>query len=213
MMKKIKSLLLLLMIVIVTFLVACSGQKQVNNKAEITQDTSSINSRKNMSPKETVEAMFNALTSLNIREFNEYIKYEDTVRNGIKFKNNVLFGDNIDGEGKDYMESIVSKLSYRIIHSEEKENTAKVKVQITNRDLSDIDKRLESEALNETSGDEDNLLISLIRSTNKTKNYDVTLLLEKSDSGWKIKMTKEFARAIYGGMPSFIDNLLPSSDS
>ncbi|MBP1864763.1 hypothetical protein BD780_001164 [Clostridium tetanomorphum] len=212
-MKKIKSLLLLLMIVIVTFLVACSGQKQVNNKAEITQDTSSINSRKNMSPKETVEAMFNALTSLNIREFNEYIKYEDTVRNGIKFKNNVLFGDNIDGEGKDYMESIVSKLSYRIIHSEEKENTAKVKVQITNRDLSDIDKRLESEALNETSGDEDNLLISLIRSTNKTKNYDVTLLLEKSDSGWKIKMTKEFARAIYGGMPSFIDNLLPSSDS
>lgn len=212
MVKQIKSLLMLLMIVIATFFVACSGQKEVNNKKEITQDTSIVHSTKNTSPKGTVEAAFDALTSLDTREFNEYIKYEDTVRNGIMFKNNVLFGDNIDGESKDYMEIIVSKLSYKILHSEEKENTATVKVQITNLDLSDIDKRIEEEALKENSKNEDNLFTSLIRSTDKMKKYDVTLSLEKSDEGWKINMTKEFARAIYGDMPSFIYNVLPSSD-
>ncbi|WP_027622945.1 hypothetical protein [Clostridium lundense] len=212
MVKQIKSLLILLMIVIATFFVACSGQKQVNNKKEITQDTSIVHSTKNTSPKGTVEAAFDALTSLNTREFNEYIKYKDTVKNGIMFKNNVLFGDNIHGESKDYMEIIVSKLSYKILHSEEKENTATVKVQITNLDLSDIDKRIEEEALKENSKNEDNLFTSLIRSTDKMKKYDVTLSLEKSDERWKINMTKEFARAIYGDMPSFIYNVLPSSE-
>lgn len=212
MVKQIKSLLMLLIIVIAIFLVACSRQKEVNNKKEITQETSIVHSIKNTSPKGTVEAAFDALTSLNTREFNEYIKYEDTVRNGIMFKNNVLFGDNIDGESKDYMESIVSKLSYKILNIEEKENTATIEVQITNRDLSDINKRLEEEVLKENSKNEDNLLISLIRSTDKTKKYDATLTLEKSDEGWKINMTKEFVKAIDGGMPSFIDNLLPSSD-
>lgn len=211
-MKHIKNFLLVFIIVFSTFFMACNEQKENNNTKEWTQNTTVVHSIKNRSPIETVESAFGALTSLNTREFNEYIKYEDTVRNGIKFKNNVLFGDNIHGESKDYMESIVSKLSYKILHSEEKENTATVKVQITNLDLSDIDKRLEDEAFNENSRNEDNLLISLIRSTDKTKEYDVTLSLEKSDERWKIKMTKEFAKAIYGGMPSFIYNVLPSSE-
>lgn len=196
-------------VVFSTFLMACAGQKENKDTKQVMQNTSIVHSTKNISPIDAVEATFNALTSLNTREFNEYIKYVDTIRNGIVFKDNVIFGDNLDGESKDYIESIVSKLSYKIIHSEEKKNTATIKVQITNRDLSDINRRLEQETFKEDHGDENNLLISLIRSTDKTKKYDVTLLLEKSDKGWKIKMTKEFAKAICGDMPSFIYNLLP----
>ncbi|RXM57938.1 hypothetical protein [Clostridium tetani] len=208
-MKQIKIFLMMFIVVFSTFVMACGGQKENKDTKQVTQNTSIVHSTKNISPIDAVEATFNALTSLNTREFNEYIKYVDTVRNGIMFKDNVIFGDNLDWESKDYIESIVSKLSYKIIHSEEKKNTATIKVQITNRDLSDINRRLEQETFKEDHGDENNLLISLIRSTDKTKKYDVTLLLEKSDEGWKIKMTKEFAKAICGDMPSFIYNLLP----
>ncbi|WP_164968333.1 hypothetical protein [Clostridium tetani] len=201
--------MMMFIVVFSTFVMACGGQKENKDTKQVTQNTAIVHSTKNISPIDAVEATFNALTSLNTREFNEYIKYVDTVRNGIMFKDNVLFGDNLDWESKDYIESIISKLSYKIIHSEEKKNTATIKVQITNRDLSDINRRLEQETFKEDYENENNLLISLIRSTDKTKKYDVTLLLEKSDKGWKIKMTKEFAKAICGDMPSFIYNLLP----
>lgn len=208
-MKQIKIFLMIFIVVFSTFLMACGGQKENKDTKQVTENTSIVHSTKNISPIDVVEAAFNALTSLNTREFNEYIKYADTIRNGIVFKDNVIFGDNLDCESKDYIESIVSKLSYEIIYNEEQENTATIKVQITNRDLSDINKRLEQGTFKEDYGDENNLLISLVRSTDKTKKYDVTLLLEKSDEGWKIKMTKEFAKAICGDMPSFIYNLLP----
>nr|WP_319489554.1 hypothetical protein [uncultured Caproiciproducens sp.] len=185
-----KILPLLLVILITVSFVACSP------KAGVHQDgTASTISLKNRTPEETVKNALDALVSLDLKIFNQYVDNNDTKDGAVIFKDNKLFGDKTDQEDEKLIKSFVSSLSYKITKVNEQGDSAKVKVQITNKDLSGV--------LSTLVGDKEHKeLVDLINSVGVEKQFDVELSLIKEETGWKIIMSTEFANAVLGGMLS-----------
>lgn len=178
-------------------LTACSGKTKLESSMEKSSTLDGANTNLNMSAEDTVKSALDALIILNTKQFNKCVNYHyaDT-RNGVIYKDNILFSDNIDEQNKELIKEIVSNISYKIKKTTESGDTATVELQIINRDFSNLCSGLISETL---SGEE-NKLIELVKNTKQKKEYEITLSLAKSNNLWRINMNKEFANAILGGI-------------
>lgn len=89
-------------------------------------------------PKQIVKMAFDALKEADSNTFNqlvEYVEYSDGI---VLYKDNKMFGNNLDNESKEYIESVFASLTYEIGDVEENGDTATVQIKIINRDLSNI---------------------------------------------------------------------------
>ena len=89
---KTKFFLLLIAFVFIMSLSACGNSSDVSNET--------INLSSTTSPKQTIEIAFKALKDANSKEFNQVIQYNERQDGIFIYKDNKLFGNNLDGEGK-----------------------------------------------------------------------------------------------------------------
>nr|WP_207715330.1 hypothetical protein [Clostridium saccharoperbutylacetonicum] len=168
-------------------LCACGNSSGVSNET--------INLSSTTSPKQTVEIAFEALKNANSTGFNQFIQYNERQDGIFIYKDNKLFGNNLDGEGKKFIESVFANLSYEIGEVNENDDLATVKIKITNRDLSNV----YNDILHYK--DSDNPLIEAIKNANsKMVTSDLKITLNKTSGIWKIKMDKSLMNAICGGL-------------
>jgi hypothetical protein len=145
----------------------------------------------NYTPLETVEAALRYLKEADTNSFNQYIYYPIDTDRTVVYAYNIMFGNNLDGESKEYIESIVDELTYEIGNIQEGEDNAVVSVNVTNRDLSDINMFAYV--------DEDNPLIAAIKNADNgyvTSNIEINL--SNKDGIWKLLVDSEFQKAISG---------------
>ncbi|AZV58539.1 hypothetical protein [Clostridium sp. AWRP] len=178
---------LVLVFVFTVLLSACGNLSGDGNK------TSGLSSEN--SPKQTIQIAFEALKNGDSKKFNQLIQYKERREGVLIYKDNKLFGNNLDGKGKELMESVFSKFSYDIGEVKENGNVTTAQVKITNRDLSNVEKDM----LRYTNAD--NSLIEAIKnSDNKMVTTNLKITLNKTDGMWKIQMDAALADALCGGL-------------
>ncbi|BCZ46213.1 hypothetical protein psyc5s11_22800 [Clostridium gelidum] len=184
---KTKFFLLLITFVFIMSLSACGNSSDVSNET--------INLSSTTSPKQTIEIAFEALKNANSSGFNQFIQYNERKDGIFIYKDNKLFGNNLDGEGKKFIESVFANLSYEIGEVNENEDLATVKIKITNRDLSNVYKGILRYK------DSDNPLIEAIKNANsKMVTTDLKITLNKTGGIWKIEMDAHLMDALCGGL-------------
>lgn len=184
---KTKFFLLVLVFVFTVSLSGCGNLSDEGNK------TTSLSSK--ISPKQTIQIAFEALKNGDFKKFNQFIQYNEQREGVFVYKDNKLFGNNLDGEGKKLIESVFLNFSYDIGEVKENGNVTTAQVQITNRDLSNVHKDI----LRYT--DADNPLIEAIKnSDNKMITTNLKITLNKTDGIWKIQMDTALTDALCGGL-------------
>ncbi len=187
---KTKFFLLLITVVFIMSLSACGNSSDVSN------DT--INLSSTTSPKETITIAFESLKNANSNEFNQLIQYNERQDGTFIYKDNKLFGDNLNREGKEFIKSVFANLSYDIGEVNENEDSATVQIKITNRDLSNVYKDILSYK------DAHNPLIEAIKNANsKMITTDLKITLNKTSGIWKIEMDGPLMDALCGGLIEF----------
>ncbi|AKN33401.1 membrane protein [Clostridium carboxidivorans P7] len=185
-MKKIFSLLVLVFVFTIS-LSACGNLSDEGNK------TTRLSSK--TSPKQTIQIAFEALKNGDFKKFNQFIQYKERREGVLIYKDNKLFGNNLNGKGKELIESVFSNFSYDIGEVNENGNVTTVQVKITNRDLSNVDNDIVRYA------DADNPLIEAIKnSDNKMITTNLKITLNKIDGIWKIQMDEALTDALCGGL-------------
>ncbi|OAA90824.1 hypothetical protein [Clostridium coskatii] len=178
---------LVLVFVFTVLLSACGNLSVDGNK---TTGLSSENS-----PKQTIRIAFEALKNGDSKKFNQLIQYKERREGVLIYKDNKLFGNNLDGKGKELIKSTFSNFSYDIGKVNENKNVATAQVKITNRDLSNVYKNIPHYK------DADNPLIEAIKnSDNKMVTTNLKITLNKTDEMWKIEMDAALADALCGGL-------------
>lgn len=168
-------------------LAACGNSSDVSNET--------INLSSTTSPKQTIAIAFESLKNANSKEFNQLIQYNERQDGVFACKDNKLFGNNLNGEGKKFIESVFAKLSYEIGEVNENEDSATAQIKIINRDLSNVDKDILRYK------DADNPLIEAIKNANsKMVTTDLKITLNKTSGIWKIEMDRSLMNALCGGL-------------
>lgn len=178
--------LLLAFVFIISFS-ACGNLSDDGNK------TTSLSS--NTSPKQTIQIAFEALKSGNSKEFNQFIQYNQRQDGVFIYKDNKLFGNNLNGEGKKLIESVFSNLSYNIGEVKKNRDVATVQMQITNRYLSNVGKNM----LRYT-GTDNPLIEAIKNSDSKMITTNLKITLNKTDGMWKIQLDAALINALCGGL-------------
>lgn len=184
---------LVLVFVFTVLLSACGNLSGDGNK------TTSLLSEN--SPKQTIQIVFEALKNGDSKKFNQLIQYKER-REGIFFiyKDNKLFGNNLDEKGKEFIKSAFSNFSYDIGEVKENGSVTTAQVKITNRDLSNVYKDILHYK------DADTLIEAIKNSDKNCDNKMVTtnlkITLNKTDGMWKIQTDTALAEALCGGLCS-----------
>lgn len=148
-----------------------------------------------MSPEETVFTAFEALKNENFKEFNKLVDYKTERHGAFVFKDNKLFGDNLDSDDKEFLDNLFLNFSYKVKSSKTTKDTATVQVQITNRDFSNALKNIIYYAHTNKP------LIEAIKNTDSNvTTSDLEILLKRTNGMWKIQMNTDLTKAISGGL-------------
>ncbi|MGN9163939.1 hypothetical protein ACTNDY_01475 [Tissierellaceae bacterium HCP3S3_D8] len=189
-MKKIIKIYFVLLSMVITFsLSACS------NTAANDIPLDSIETLNTKTSQETLETAMTALIEADAKTFNSCVIYPEVKKGIILYKDNVYFGDNLDGESKEYIEYVFKYLSYEIEDIHGDENSAVIKTKISNRDLS----RIDSEMLNYIDAD-DPYIEAIKNAEDNRKIYDVEISFQREGKTWKINIDDDFTKAISGGL-------------
>ncbi|ADK16880.1 hypothetical protein D9O40_12615 [Clostridium autoethanogenum] len=174
---------LVLVFVFTVLLSACGNLSGDGNK------TTGLSSK--ISPKQTIQIAFEALKNGDSKKFNQFIQYNDRREGVFVYKDNKLFGNNLDETEKEF----IKNFSYDIGEVKENGNVTTAQVKITNRDLSNAYKDIPHYK------DADNPLIEAIKnSDNKMVTSNLKITLNKTDGMWKIQMDAALADALCGGL-------------
>lgn len=197
-MKK-KFFLLLITFVFIISLSACGNSSDVSNKTN--------NSLSAASPKQTIKIAFESLKNANSKQFNQLVQYDEKQHGVFIYKDNKLFGNNLNEKEKKFTKSIFANLSYKIEEVNENKDSATAEVKVTNRDLSNIDNDILRYK------DADDPLIEAVKNTDSKKmvTTDLKIALNKTNGIWKIKMDGPLMNALCGGLISSQLKLLPKS--
>lgn len=158
-------------------------------------------------PEKTVEGLLNCLKNGDFESANKYINYEE-------FKNNIdILGNTIDD--KETQALFFNKLNWKILKINKEENTAKVEIEITNKDFEQIISNYTDEALRIAfSGqafskeDQINKLKEELKNEQiGTKTVTATIELNKENNEWKIKINEEFINAILPGLQEAVNSI------
>ncbi|PJI08169.1 MULTISPECIES: hypothetical protein [Clostridium] len=197
-MKK-KFFLLLIAFVFIISLSACGNSSDANNKTN--------NLLVAATPKQTIKIAFESLKNANSKQFNQLVQYDEGRHGAFVYKDNKLFGNNLNEKEKKYTKSIFANLSYKIGEVNENKDSATAQVKVINRDLSNVDNDILRYK------DSDDPLIEAIKNTDSKKmvTTDLKIKLHKTNGVWKIKMDGPLMDALCGGLISSHLKLLPKS--
>ena len=136
-------------------------------------------------PIEAFETAFTALKEADGRMFNKYAIYTGT---------NSWFGSDLDGEGKEYIQAVVEKMTYVIDDSRTENGNVIINVTISNKDLH----KVYTDMFNYL--DAENPLITAIKNTANNQVTNSVEVIMKQDKGtWKIVIDKKLSEAVSGG--------------
>ena len=120
-------------------------------------------------------------------------------------------------EGSDtVLISMLSNFTYEIVSTKETEDSAEVKVAITNTDMTEIMAEVIREsfmlALSDVTQEEMNAELNTLMLTKYQEKKDnvvtntVNITMKKREDGWVIKYNEEFSDAVLGGFISYMDD-------
>lgn len=161
--------------------------------------------------KDSVKDFFSSYQNMDLGKADEYVEDGGLLKKSIK---------QFEDYDKSRIESLKywsSKLNYKILDSEEKDKEAKVKVEVTALNGSQIYneymQNVQSLKINETTLNDDDtdgnavgsdfdkaFITALENQTNSLITTDVTVILKKEDGKWKVQNDKEVLQAILGGL-------------
>jgi hypothetical protein len=161
-------------------------------------------------PEQAVKNTFDAIKNGDSEAASKYINYDDLLNAGET--SDKTSTDESDTESKEMVELVLKHFDYKIISSSEDGDSATVKAEITNINMSVILADFISEAftlafsgLDEKTMDTqmNNKFTELLnREDNKTVTKTVEIKLAKKGDSWKISISDELTDAIFGGMIS-----------
>ncbi|MEN2773625.1 hypothetical protein ABCY62_00950 [Acetivibrio clariflavus] len=175
-------------------------------------------------PEQAVINALNALKSSDWETARKYVEDSELLDTSSDSENDNLIQD------EESINLILNKLSFKVISSAKKGNTATVKTEITNTDMSAImgEYLLRGLAIafqnsfageNEKSEEEKNaetkqIFIDLLnREDNKTRVSTVDIKLSRHENSWKIDVDEEFQDAVLGGLVTVKKDLEKSFNS
>jgi len=181
--------LYVLFMVMAVVLSACSIGRIENSSSIVEGNSEEIHL---LSSKETLETVLTALKEADSTTFNRYVIYPEERKGIVLYKDNILFGDNLDGESKEYVQAVIEYMTFEIDSILEDGNNAIIECNISNRDLSNVDLIKYSDA--------DNPLIEAIKNTkNNQISFNVSISLQKDEEIWKVVVDDSLRLAISGG--------------
>jgi len=192
-MKKIV-IIMVIMLVPVLFIQACTKQKSNNSTTPLKEEQGM------KTPAETDNLAFEALKKLDTKLFNQYVQH--TAGKDRHQMGSQLFDTSLDKEGEEFLGAIVENLEYEILSEETNGDQAYVFIKISNKNLSSVMKDLITAAMNERREKKESKLNELIRQKNKNNKQVTeckTELVKKADE-WKIIMDDKIMNAICGGL-------------
>ena len=158
-------------------------------------------------PEKTVEGLLNCLKNGDFESANKYINYEE-------FRNNIdILGNTIDD--KETQTLFFNKLNWKILNINKEDDTAKVEIEITNKDFDKIISNYMEQALRiafsgQVFSKEEQ--ISKLKEELKneqilTKTVTTTIELNKENNEWKININEEFINAILPGLQEAVNSI------
>ncbi|WP_417089454.1 hypothetical protein [Eubacterium maltosivorans] len=179
-------------------LTACvkkNNTTQPNDAAgmEVTADPST--------PEGTVKIVFDAFKDKDAKTLNENVKIslssEFGALSGLTSNDNQLLTDAQDPESQALLTNLTEDFSYKILDSQTKGDEATVKVQVTNRDLSQIINKLIGEEPSE-----DRFLNLVKEAKGKTTTTELELPVVKENGKWMVNLDTNAVNAVFGNIMS-----------
>lgn len=151
--------------------------------------------------------------------------YLDALKNGdltsakayVNEENDEILSETEDESTNTLINSILKNLTYKVVSTEVKDSTATVKATIKNIDMKTVMGEVFSELLSlafsgldaEALETKQNEAFAKALEANKDtlKETEVTIQLEKKETGWIIIPTEDLADGITGGLLSYADDL------
>ncbi|MCQ4937383.1 hypothetical protein [Anaerotignum propionicum] len=151
--------------------------------------------------------------------------YLDALKNGdltsakayVNEENDEILSETEDESTNTLINSILKNLTYKVVSTEVKDSTATVKTTIKNIDMKTVMGEVFSELLSlafsgldaEALETKQNEAFAKALEANKDtlKETEVTIQLEKKETGWIIIPTEDLADGITGGLLSYADDL------
>lgn len=158
-------------------------------------------------PEKSVEGMLNSLKNADFESVNKYVNYEEIVN-----ESEMLQNSEMDEETQSLL---FDKLTWKILNISKEENTASVKVEITNKDFDQIISNYTQEALRIafsgeffTQEEQNNKLKEQLKNEEiGTKTVTTTIQLVKQDKEWKIQADESLVNALLPGLQEAINSL------
>ena len=179
-------------------LCACGNGHDGISENDLTLTSSTISNEKNEDLKNTVNDVMMALKNLDIDKFNAYTNNKQIMVTpwGSENVEYTLFGELSEEQGVDFDKNlvyqldneIVKNLSWEILDIAQDNDTAKLKLRITNLNMEGIFQRVETEFE----------MINEIRKIplNDTKTVELKLNAKKQNDKWILLVDVDFANAI-----------------
>ncbi|WP_195267718.1 hypothetical protein [Eubacterium sp. 1001713B170207_170306_E7] len=152
-------------------------------------------------PEGTVKIVFDAFKDKDAKTLNENIKIslggEFGALSGLTSNDNQLLTDAQDPESQELLTNLTEDFSYKILESQTNGDQATVKVQVTNRDLSQVINKLIGE-----DPSEDRFLNLVKEAKGKTVTNELDLPVVKENGKWMVNMDTGAVNAVFGNIMS-----------
>lgn len=155
----------------------------------------------------TLQATMQAIKNLDLESLNQYSDNEREIKSAFgmgTIKEYIVFSELARGSKTDlkFNSAVVEKLAWSIGEVKEEGNHAEIKIQITNRDLTELSSKFSEEILNSiinfsyTPKD----FTDYVLESQGTITFDITVEINKKKGVWQTHLSDEFINAIYGNM-------------
>lgn len=152
-------------------------------------------------PEKTVEGMLNSLKNGDFESVNKYVNSSDLLQNS-----------EMDEEAQTLL---FNELSWKILNISKEENTAKVEVEITNKDFNQVISNYTQEALkiafsgeSFTEEQQANELKEQLKNEDiGTRTVTATVNLVKQDGEWKVQVDENLENSLLPGLQEAMDSL------
>ena len=152
-------------------------------------------------PEGTVKIVLDAFKDKDNKKLNEYVNVslgsEFGPLSGLTSSDNELLTDTQDPESQELLTNLTEDFSYKILDSQTNGSEATVKVQVTNRDLSQVINKLIGE-----DPSEDRFLNLVREAKGKTVTNELELPVVKEKDQWMVNLDTSAVNAIFGNIMS-----------
>lgn len=195
-MKAKKVLTLALAALMIFSMTACAKK---NNTAQTSDSPGMEVTADPSTPEGTVKIVLDAFKDKDNKKLNEYVNVslgsEFGPLSGLTSSDNELLTDTQDPESQELLTNLTEDFSYKILDSQTNGSEATVKVQVTNRDLSQVINKLIGE-----DPSEDRFLNLVREAKGKTVTNELELPVVKEKDKWMVNLDTSAVNAIFGNI-------------